>query len=103
VIFKSPSGECIQVEAEIGCSIMHAALVNGIDGILGECGGGGVCGTCHAYIEAAFADKVPPMGANEDDLLEFAGDRRDDSRLCCQLTMTEELDGVTVRLPVSQP
>lgn len=103
VIFISPSGERFEVEAEIGCSIMYAALVNGIDGIAGECGGSAVCGTCHAYLAPRFADRVPAMEDKEDDLLMFAADRRAESRLCCQILMSEELDGATFHLPESQP
>jgi 2Fe-2S ferredoxin len=68
---------------------MRAALVAGVDGILGECGGVLACGTCHAYLDAAFADKVAPMQAEEADLLALASDRR--------------ANGVILQLPASQP
>ena len=102
-IFVTLGGERIEVEAEIGSSLMVAALVHGVEGIAGECGGGLVCGTCHAYVDVAFADKLPPVQDKEDDLLVFASDRRAESRLCCQIVMTGDLDGIVLRLPPSQP
>ena len=103
VVFVTPAGDRVEVEAEIGVSLMLAALINGVDGIIGECGGGLVCGTCHAYIDEPYVEKVPALQHKEDDLLEFATERRPNSRLCCQILMSKALQGIVVHLPASQP
>ena len=103
VVFMTPAGDRVEVEAEVGCSLMRVALVSGVDGIAGECGGCLVCGTCHAYLDEAYAGRLPPMQDKEDDLLVFASDRRTNSRLCCQIVMSEDLDGLILQLPASQP
>ena len=103
VVFVTPAGDHVEVEAEVGASIMTAALVNDVDGIVGECGGGLVCGTCHGYVDQPFLEKVPPMRQDEDDLLEFASARHSNSRLCCQIVVSEDLNGMIVRLPTCQP
>ena len=73
-------------------SLMRAAVRNNIDGIAGECGGGLTCATCHVYVEQEWTDRLPPPGPGEDDMLQFtASERRPNSRLSCQLRMSEEM------------
>ena len=83
---------------------MAAAVRNGIPGIIGECGGNCSCATCHVYVDDDFSASVGGAGDMEDDLLDLgvAADRRDTSRLSCQIPVTEDLDGLTVHVPAEQ-
>ncbi len=81
---------------------MQAAVRNGVAGIDGDCGGQCACATCHVYIEAPWAALLPPMGENEDTMLELANERRDSSRLACQLKLVAALDGIEVHTPEGQ-
>ena len=84
-------------------SLMRAAVRNNVDGIAGDCGGGLTCATCHVYVEPPWADRLPPPGPGEDDMLQFtASERRPNSRLSCQLRMSEEIVGIRVVVPESQ-
>jgi ferredoxin, 2Fe-2S len=92
-----------EVEIAVGESAMIGALLNNVDGILGECGGSAVCGTCHVYVDDAYIAMLPKMTANEDALLDSTSEpRAEASRLSCQIIMTSELDGLIVRIPDSQ-
>jgi len=103
IIFKKAEGESVEVKIRVGDSIMQAAVDNGIDEIVAECGGNCVCATCHCYIEEAFVDKLNKMDDFENDMLDStATERKDNSRLSCQIQMTDELDGMLVHLPESQ-
>jgi len=90
------------VDAGAASTVMQAALDNMIDGIVGECGGSCSCGTCHCYVDTAWLDKLPPLSEIERQTLECAIDVRPNSRLSCQLRITEELDGLVIHLPESQ-
>jgi len=91
------------VEAADGATVMEVAIDNDIDGIIGECGGCCSCATCHCYIDHAYKDKIPPRGDLETEMLEFASsEANDNSRLACQVEITDELDGMVVTLPETQ-
>jgi len=90
------SGEQRVVNGEAGSSLMATLRDNGIDDILALCGGCMSCGTCHVYVEDGFAALLPAMSAGEDDLLDFSDERRATSRLSCQITVTDALDGLQV-------
>jgi 2Fe-2S ferredoxin len=90
------------VDAEPGTSLMQIATDNLVPGILAECGGACSCATCHAYIDAAWVDRLPPRTEDESCMLEGALDTQPNSRLCCQVKMQAEWDGLTVRLPEHQ-
>ncbi|MEL7024621.1 MAG: 2Fe-2S iron-sulfur cluster-binding protein [Pseudomonadota bacterium] len=92
------NGEAKEVEAETGYTVMEAAVNNGVNGIVAECGGACACATCHAYIDATWKDKLPPMDDMEDSMLDAAYERRDASRLTCQIEITDELDGLVVHV-----
>ena len=96
--FINHKGETQTVDAEAGSTVMEAAIRNAIPGILAECGGACACATCHSYIDEAWLDKLPPMDDMEDSMLDAAYDRRENSRLTCQIEMTEELDGLIVHV-----
>lgn len=87
------------LEGKAGDSLMQTIRNGGIPDLLALCGGCLSCATCHVYVDPAFADRVPPMSRDENDLLEGADDRRATSRLSCQITLVDELDGLRVTLP----
>jgi 2Fe-2S ferredoxin len=93
----------VQAQADVGTSVMMAAVAQDIDGIVAECGGSLMCATCHVYVDEAFDDRLPEMSPDEDEMLEAAAcERLPNSRLSCQLVLSEELDGLVVRLPETQ-
>lgn len=92
------AGEETIVEAETGLSVMEAIRDNGFDELLALCGGCCSCATCHVHVDAAWADKLPPVSADEDDLLESSDHRAATSRLSCQIQMTDALDGLKVAI-----
>lgn len=102
VTFINHDGDTQEVQVEAGTNLMQAALDNGIDAILGECGGTCSCATCHCYIDEAWIDRVGAPGDMESAMIEGALDPQKNSRLGCQVIVTEELDGLVVRLPESQ-
>jgi 2Fe-2S ferredoxin len=100
VIYVGETGRERAIDAAVGESIMTAAVKNGVPGILGECGGNASCATCHVWVREEFLPVVGPPGDVEDDLLDLGvSDRRPTSRLACQVTVTQALDGVTVDVP----
>ncbi|UFZ08149.1 2Fe-2S iron-sulfur cluster-binding protein [Bradyrhizobium ontarionense] len=99
IIFIEPDGTERLVDAEPDESAMQAAKRNGVDGIIGECGGSCICATCHCHVDKAWLDRVGPAGDIEADLLEFeAADVRAESRLACQIPITEALDGLLLHV-----
>jgi 2Fe-2S ferredoxin len=90
------------VEAQAGQSLMQAAIDNSVPGILADCGGYCNCATCHCYVDDVWAAKIAPAQQAELDMLGGAIDAQSNSRLGCQIELTSELDGLVVRLPVSQ-
>jgi 2Fe-2S ferredoxin len=85
-----------------GLSVMEGAVKNNVQGIDAECGGSMACGTCQVYVDPAWLDKVNAKSDMEAQMLECVLDARDNSRLACQITVTEQLDGLIVRIPRSQ-
>ena len=103
VVFIALDGAQRVVDANVGESVMAAAVRNGIPGIIGECGGNCSCATCHVYVHDEFSASVGGANDMEDDLLDLGvADRRDTSRLSCQIKVTEDLDGLTVHVPAEQ-
>ncbi len=103
LVFVSSDGARREVQAGAGLSAMQAAVDQGVDGIVAECGGNAMCATCHVYVDPAWAARVPPITSDEDDMLDStSSERRLDSRLSCQITMTPELDGLVLHLPPTQ-
>lgn len=95
-------GTSRDVTVKIGQSVKDGAVDNLIPGIFGECGGACACATCHVYINDQWVDKVGPAGDVEKDILEFAEDVRENSRLSCQINISEDLDGLIVHVPDDQ-
>jgi 2Fe-2S ferredoxin len=103
VIYVSHTGESREVDVPVGMTVMNAALKNGIDGIIAECGGVCMCSTCHVFVDEKFFSKLPPAQDTEEAVLEIsAEERKPTSRLSCQIKVTEDLDGLIVRLPKKQ-
>ena len=102
VTYIESSGEQHRVNLENGQSIMQGALDNLIEGILGECGGCCSCATCHCYVDEAWLEKVGAPDDMEKDMLDSVVDPQSSSRLSCQIQMSDDLDGLVVRLPESQ-
>lgn len=104
VTYVEADGAEHAIEVAVGDNVMRGAVNNGVEGIVGECGGGLACATCHCYIDAAWTDKVGgPASDDERDMLESAAaEVRPTSRLGCQVEITQDLDGLVVRLPERQ-
>jgi len=99
--FTTHTGEVFEVEAPIGSSVMDAAINNNIPGITAECGGACACGTCHVYVETG-GDKLPQPDGMETDMVEFAWEPKENSRLSCQIKVTEDMDGLSFIIPEQQ-
>lgn len=102
IIFTSPDGSQKIVDTSPGKSLMQAAVQNGVPGIEADCGGSCACATCHVYVDDEWMERLPPARAAERDMLEFALDARDNSRLTCQIPVTDELDGLILHVPEEQ-
>lgn len=92
------SGAARDVQAENGLSLMEVIRDNGFDELLALCGGCCSCATCHIYVGQEFADKVSAMGEDENDLLDSTDHRSSESRLSCQIPVTDALHGLTVTI-----
>ena len=102
ITYITHAGRQQVVDTSIGMTVMRAAVANGVDGIDADCGGACACATCHVYVDAAWFDRLPaPQGA-EADMLDFVQNRQPNSRLSCQIEVTESLDGLIVTTPESQ-
>jgi 2Fe-2S ferredoxin len=102
ITYIEHDGSTRTVEAEIGASVMETALKNDVAGIVAECGGSCTCATCLVHVDEAWTDKVGARSPEEEDQLDFAFDVRPNSRLSCQIKVTETLDGLIVRTPAYQ-
>ncbi len=102
VTFIEHDGTTHEVQAPNERSLMQIAVDNGVPGLLGDCGGSCSCATCHGYVDPRWADKLPPQSETEVFMLESVPDLRESSRLCCQIKMKDELDGIVVQLPEEQ-
>ena len=97
VIYIGTTGQEYVIDAVDGESVMATAVKNGVPGIIGECGGNASCATCHVWVRDEFLSLVGGPNDTEDDLLEMGvSDRREGSRLSCQIRVSDELDGLTV-------
>ncbi|HHK75239.1 MAG TPA: 2Fe-2S iron-sulfur cluster binding domain-containing protein [Rhizobiales bacterium] len=102
IVFIEHSGKRHEVEADVGQTVMEAAIKNEIPGIPGECGGACACATCHVYVDPVWMTRIEEAGEPEEDMLDFAYDVRENSRLSCQIRVSKELDGFTVTIPEKQ-
>lgn len=102
VTYIEPDGTEHVVEGVLDRNLMQLATDNDVPGILGECGGACSCATCHGFIDDRWLDRLQPLSTTEAFMLDAVPDRTANSRLCCQIRMTAELDGIVVRLPLEQ-
>jgi 2Fe-2S ferredoxin len=102
ITFIQADGTSSEVEALSGDSIMETAIDNDIRGIVAECGGACSCATCHVYVDDAWLSKLPDPDALEDGMLDCVIDRLPNSRLSCQIRVSDDIDGISVRVPESQ-
>ena len=102
ITFIDTAGTARTVEGEVGSTVMETAIKSGVPGIEAECGGACACSTCHVYIDDAWREKVGAPSPMEEDMLDFAYEVKPSSRLSCQIKVSEELEGLTVRTPERQ-
>ena len=96
------SGKSQTIEVANGLSVMEGAVQNDIPGIDADCGGGMACATCHVYVNEEWLDKLPAKEDGEEDMLDMAFEPKQNSRLSCQLIVSDELDGLVVNIPSKQ-
>ncbi len=103
ITYVQPDGETVTVAVTDGWSLMQGAMASGVDGIVAECGGSCACATCHCYVDEARLADLPPPSENEVGMLEnVAAERRQTSRLSCQLKASAALEGLVLTLPDRQ-
>ena len=102
IVFVNQDGTRHEVDAANGTTAMENAVRNDVPGIEAECGGACACATCHVYVDEAFAALVGEPEAMEEDMLDFAFDMRENSRLSCQIKIRGELEGLILTVPEQQ-
>ena len=102
ITFVTSAGKSFEVDAEIGSTVMENAIKSSVPGIEAECGGACACATCHVYVDDAWAAATGEPEVMEEDMLDFAYDVRPTSRLSCQIKVTDDLDGLVIRVPERQ-
>ncbi|KUM24390.1 2Fe-2S ferredoxin [Mesorhizobium loti] len=102
IIMITVGGARFEIEAENGSSLMEVAVRNAVPGIVAECGGVCACATCHVYVDDSFAARIEPPKEMEAGMLEFAYDLQANSRLSCQIRISDNLEGLIVRVPQRQ-
>ena len=102
ITYINNKGNSKTIEVENGLSVMEGAIQNDIPGIDADCGGSMACATCHVYVEDKWLDKLPKAEEAEVDMIDMAHEPKKNSRLSCQMIITDELDGLTVITPEKQ-
>ena len=102
VTFIAADGQITEAEGEAGQSVMAVAVNAGVEVILAECGGACACGTCHCYIDAGWVRHLTPPSHSESAMIECVIAPRPESRLTCQIRLTNDLDGLVIHLPAAQ-
>ena len=102
ITYIENSGKSHVVEVDNGLTVMEGAVQNNIPGIDADCGGGMACATCHVYVKEDWLDKLPTKEDGEEDMLDMAYEPKQNSRLSCQLIVSDELDGLEVTIPEKQ-
>ena len=95
-------GNSKSIEVDKGLTVMEGAIQNNVDGIDADCGGSMACATCHVYVEEKWLDKIPKPEDGEIDMIDMAFEPKKNSRLSCQIIVTDELDGLNVTTPEKQ-
>ena len=102
ITYVDSKGNSKTIEVENGLTVMEGAVQNDIPGIDADCGGGMACATCHVYVKENWLDKLPKKEDGEEDMLDMAFEPKTNSRLSCQLIVSDELDGLIVNIPSKQ-
>ena len=102
IVYIEHDGTEHAIDVKNGLSVMEGAVKNNIPGIDADCGGACACATCHVYVDPDWTDKVGPASAMEESMLDFAENVQPNSRLSCQIRVSDALDGLVVRMPESQ-
>ena len=102
ITYKDNSNNSKTIHVENGLSVMEGAIQNNIPGIDADCGGSMACATCHVYVEEKWLDKIPKAEEAEVDMIDMAYEPKKNSRLSCQLIVSDELEGLTVTTPAQQ-
>ena len=102
ITYIEHDGSAHEVDVQDGLTVMEGAVQNDIPGIDADCGGGMACATCHVYVTEEWFDKLPKKEDGEEDMLDMAYEPKKNSRLSCQIIVSDELDGLTVNIPSKQ-
>ena len=102
ITYIEHNGKSHTVEVAEGLTVMEGAVQNNIEGIDADCGGGMACATCHVYVKDEWFDKINKKTEGEDDMLDQAYEPKKNSRLSCQIQVTDDIDGLEVYLPEKQ-
>ena len=102
ITYQDNQGNSKTIDVENGLTVMEGAIQNDIPGIDADCGGSMACATCHVYVEEKWLNKIPKAEEVEIDMIDMAYDPKKNSRLSCQLIVTDELDGLKVTTPAQQ-
>ncbi len=102
ITYITHAGDSRTLDVKTGLTVMEGAIKNNVPGIDADCGGACACATCHVYVHEAWTDKVGTPSAMEESMLDFAEGVKSNSRLSCQIRVTDDLDGLTVTTPESQ-
>jgi 2Fe-2S ferredoxin len=102
IIYTDQQGNSKTIEVENGLSVMEGAVQNDVPGIDADCGGSMACATCHVYVEEKWLDKLPKAEEGENDMIDMAFQPKKNSRLSCQLIVSDEIDGLVVNIPSKQ-
>ena len=102
ITYIEDNGKSHTLDVENGLTVMEGAIQNNIPGIDADCGGGCACATCHVYVDEKWFSKLPKKEDSEQDMLDMAFEPNQFSRLSCQITISDELDGMVVKMPSKQ-
>ena len=102
ITYKDNQGNSKTIEVQNGLSVMEGAIQNNVPGIDADCGGSMACATCHVYVEEKCLNKLPKAEEAEVDMIDMAFEPKKNSRLSCQITVTDEIDGLVVTTPEKQ-
>ena len=102
ITFKTHDEKTHTVDVQKGLTVMEGAVQNDVPGIDADCGGGMACATCHVYVKEEWLDKLPAKEDGEEDMLDMAFEPKSNSRLSCQITVSDELVGLVVSIPSKQ-
>ena len=102
ITYNTHDNKTHTIDVQNGLTVMEGAIQNNIPGIDADCGGGGACATCMVFVDVDWKEKITPISAEEESMLDFHEYKEENSRLGCQISVTEEFDGLKVRMPPSQ-